>query len=107
MTTQEIQTAINEQQSIILDRQARLSSKDYIDNKVVDTIIQWARSGGTLAELKESVTTCVASYEGTPQDKEQWRSDINAAQQRISELEAEVPGDVDTDKNKDAEWQCP
>lgn len=95
MTTQEIQTAINEQQSIILDRQARLSSKDYIDNKVVDIIIQWARNGGTLAEMKELVTGCVASYEGTPQDKQQWRADINAAQQRIAELEAEVPEDLD------------
>lgn len=73
MTQQEIQTAINAQQSIILDREAQLKTKDYIGTKI-------AMGVATREDYADEIA-----------QTEQWRADINAAQAEIARLEAVGP----------------
>ena len=72
MNQQEIQTLINEQESVILDREARLTSTDYIAAKI-------AEGKATKEE-----------YAGKIAQRQQWRDDINAAQAEIERLETVV-----------------
>lgn len=73
MTQQEIQAAINEQQSIILDREAQLKTKDYIGTKI-------AMGVATRKDYADDIA-----------QTEQWRADINAAQAEIARLESVEP----------------
>lgn len=66
----EKQQLINEQQTIILDRQSKLSDSDYIAAKI--------------AEGKATKT----EYKAKIDERQQWRDDINAAQEEIARLEA-------------------
>ena len=77
MTRDEINMLINQQETIILDRQAKLSASDYIDNKIIEG-----------AATKEHYADRIA-------ERQQWRNDINAAQAEIKRLEALEP-DEDT-----------
>ena len=80
MTEEQIHQLINEQNTIILDREARLSSTDYIAAKI-------AEGKATKTEYKEKIA-----------ERQQWRDDINAAQEEIARLEAIEP-DQDEDSN--------
>ena len=73
MKQSEIIEAINAQQSIILDREARLTATDYIAAK--------------LAEGKATKT----EYSDKIAQRQQWRDDINAAQDEIERLKALDP----------------
>ena len=77
MTRDEINQLLNEQHTIILDRQAKLSASDYIDNKIIEG-----------AATKEHYADRIA-------ERQQWREDINTAQAEIKRLEALEP-DEDT-----------
>lgn len=77
MTRDEINQLLNEQHTIILDREGKLTSTDYIDNKIVEG-----------AATKEHYADRIA-------ERQQWRDDINAAQDEIKRLEALEP-DEDT-----------
>jgi len=70
MKQNEKQQLINEQQTIILDREAKLSGSDYIAAKI--------------AEGKATKT----EYAAKIAERQQWRDDINAAQEEIARLEA-------------------
>ena len=70
MDKQEKQQLINEQQSIILDRESRLTSTDYIAAKI-------AEGHATREEYAEKIAL-----------RQQWRDDINAAQAEIERIEA-------------------
>ena len=80
MTKEQIHQLINEQNTIILDREARLSSTDYIAAKI-------AEGKATKSEYADKIT-----------ERQQWRDDINAAQEEIARLEAIEP-DQDEDSN--------
>ena len=73
MDKQEKQQLINEQQSIILDRESRLTSTDYIAAKI-------AEGKATREEYSEKIA-----------QRQQWRDDINAAQAEIERLENLTP----------------
>lgn len=73
MTRDEINMLINQQETIILDRQAQLSTTDYIDNKIVEG-----------AATKEHYADRIA-------ERQQWRNDINTAQAEIERLKALEP----------------
>lgn len=73
MTQQEKQELLNEQYTTILDREARLSSTDYIAAKI-------AEGKATKTEYKDQIA-----------DRQQWRDDINAAQEEITRIEAIEP----------------
>jgi len=73
MKKSEIIELINAQQTIILDREARLSSTDYIAAKIAEG-----------AATKEEYADKIA-------ERQQWRDDINAAQTEIARLEAIEP----------------
>lgn len=73
MKQAEIIEAINAQQSIILDREARLTATDYIAAKI-------AEGKATKAEYAEKIT-----------ERQQWRDDINAADAEIERLKALEP----------------
>lgn len=73
MKKYEIDTLINEQQSIILDREGKLTSTDYIAAKI-------AEGKATTEEYAEKIA-----------QRQQWRDDINAAQDEIKRLEAIEP----------------
>lgn len=73
MKQSEIIEAINAQQSIILDREAKLSSTDYIAAKI--------------AEGKASK----AEYADKIAERQIWRDDINAANAEIERLKALKP----------------
>ena len=73
MKLEEINDAIQRQEEIILDRKAHLSKTDYIAAKI-------AEGAATKAEYQEQLA-----------ERQQWREDINAANERIEELEKEVP----------------
>ena len=73
MNQQEIQTLINEQESVILDREAGLTSTDYIAAKI-------AEGKATKEEDADKIA-----------QRQQWRDDINAAQAEIARLEAMEP----------------
>ena len=80
MKKYEIDALINEQQTIILDREGKLSSTDYIAAKI-------AEGKATKSEYADKIT-----------ERQQWRDDINAAQEEIARLEAIEP-DQDEDSN--------
>ena len=77
MKQSEIIEAINAQQSIILDREGKLSSTDYIAAK--------------LAEGKATKT----EYADKIAERQTWRDDINAAQAEIDRLKALEPDPED------------
>ena len=69
MKKYEIDTLINEQQTIILDREGKLSSTDYIAAKI-------AEGKATKSEYADKIA-----------ERQQWRDDINAAKDEIERLE--------------------
>ena len=73
MKKYEIEALINEQQTIILDCEAKLTSTDYIAAKI--------------AEGKATK----ADYAGKIAERQQWRDDINAAKKEIKRLESIEP----------------
>ena len=73
MKESEIIDAINAQQHIILDREAKLTATDYIAAKI-------AEGKATKAEYADKIA-----------ERQQWRDDINAADDEISRLEALEP----------------
>ena len=73
MTQAEIIEAINTQESIILDRESKLSSTDYIASKI-------AEGKATKAEYADKIA-----------QRQRWRDDIKAAQDEIARLEAVEP----------------
>ena len=73
MKQAEIIEAINAQESIILDREGKLSSTDYIAAKI-------AEGKATKDEYANKIV-----------ERQQWRDDINAAQAEIERLEAIEP----------------
>ena len=73
MKQAEIIEAINAQQSIILDREGKLTSTDYIAAKI-------AEGKATTEEYADKIA-----------QRQQWRDDINAAQAEIERLESLEP----------------
>ena len=73
MTKAEIIELINEQNTIVLDREAKLTSTDYIAAKI-------AEGKATKAEYAEKIA-----------ERQTWRDDINAAKEEIARLEAIDP----------------
>jgi hypothetical protein len=73
MTKAEIIELINEQNTIILDREAKLTSTDYIAAKI-------AEGKATKAEYAEKIA-----------ERQAWRDDINAAKDEIARLESIEP----------------
>ena len=73
MKESEIIDAINAQQHIILDREAKLTATDYIAAKI-------AEGKATKAEYADKIA-----------ERQQWRDDINAADDEIARLEALEP----------------
>lgn len=73
MTKAEIIELINEQNTIILDREAKLTSTDYIAAKI-------AEGKATKAEYAEKIA-----------ERQAWRDDINVAKEEIARLEAIEP----------------
>ena len=77
MKQAEIIEAINAQDTIILDREAKLTATDYIAAKI--------------AEGKATKT----EYAAKIAERQQWRDDINAAQTEIERLKAIEPDPED------------
>lgn len=77
MKKYEIDALINEQQTIILDREGRLTSTDYIAAKI-------AEGKATKSEYADKIA-----------ERQQWRDDINAAQAEIDRLKALEPDPED------------
>ena len=73
MTKEQIHQLINEQNTIILDREAHLTSTDYIAAKI-------AEGKATKDEYADKIA-----------ERQTWRDDINAAQEEIARLEAIEP----------------
>ena len=73
MKKYEIDALINEQQTIILDREGKLTSTDYIAAKI-------AEGKATKTEYADKIA-----------DRQGWRDDINAAKAEIDRLEAIEP----------------
>ena len=73
MKKYEIEALINEQQTIILDREGKLTSTDYIAAKI-------AEGKATKTEYADKIA-----------DRQGWRDDINAAKAEIERLEAIEP----------------
>ena len=73
MKQDEIQQLINEQYTIILDSESRLTSTDYIAAKI-------AEGKATQEEYADKIA-----------ERQTWRDDINAAQDEIARLEAIEP----------------
>ena len=73
MKKYEIDKLINEQQTIILDREGKLTSTDYIAAKI-------AEGKATKSEYADKIA-----------ERQQWRDDINAAKAEIERLEALEP----------------
>ena len=73
MKKYEIDALINEQQTIILDREGKLTSTDYIAAKI-------AEGKATKTEYADKIA-----------DRQRWRDDINAAKDEIERLEALEP----------------
>lgn len=73
MKKYEIDALINEQQTIILDREGKLTSTDYIAAKI-------AEGKATKSEYADKIA-----------ERQQWRDDINAAKAEIERLEALEP----------------
>ena len=70
MTQQEKQSLLNEQYLIVNNAEAQLKATDYIAAKI-------AEGKATKTEYKESI-----------EQRQQWRDQINAAQEEITRLEA-------------------
>lgn len=77
MKQAEIIEAINAQQSIVLDREGKLSSSDYIAAKI-------AEGKATKTEYADKIT-----------QRQTWRDDINAANAEIERLKALKPDHED------------
>lgn len=77
MKQSEIIEAINAQQSIILDREGKLTSTDYIAAKI-------AEGKATKTEYADKIA-----------ERQTWRDDINAAKDEIERLEALEPDPED------------
>ena len=77
MKQAEIIEAINAQQSIILDREGKLSSTDYIAAKI-------AEGKATKAEYADKIA-----------QRQTWRDDINAANAEIERLKSLEPDPED------------
>ena len=73
MTQTEINEAINAQESIVLDREARLTATDYIAAKI-------AEGKATKTEYADKIA-----------ERQTWRDDINAANAEIERLKALEP----------------
>ena len=73
MKKYEIDALINEQQTIILDREGKLTSTDYIAAKI-------AEGKATKSEYADKIA-----------ERQQWRDDINTAKDEIERLEALEP----------------
>ena len=73
MKKYDIDALINEQQTIILDREGKLTSTDYIAAKI-------AEGKATKTEYADKIA-----------DRQGWRDDINAAKAEIERLEAIEP----------------
>lgn len=73
MKKYEIDALINEQQTIILDREGKLTSTDYIAAKI-------AEGKATKEDYAEKIT-----------QRQQWRDDINDANAEIERLKAIEP----------------
>ena len=73
MKKYEIDKLINEQQTIILDREGKLTSTDYIAAKI-------AEGKATKSEYADKIA-----------ERQGWRDDINAAKDEIERLEAIEP----------------
>ena len=73
MKKYEIDALVNEQQTIILDREGKLSSTDYIAAKI-------AEGKATKTEYADKIA-----------ERQQWRDDINAAKDEIERLDALEP----------------
>ena len=73
MKKYEIDALINEQQTIVLDRESKLTSTDYIAAKI-------AEGKATKNEYADKIA-----------ERQQWRDDINAAKDEIERLEALEP----------------
>ena len=77
MKQAEIIEAINAQESIVLDREGKLSSTDYIAAKI-------AEGKATKSEYADKIT-----------QRQVWRDDINAANAEIERLKALEPDPED------------
>ena len=73
MKKYEIDALINEQQTIVLDREGKLSRTDYIAAKI-------AEGKATKTEYADKIA-----------ERQQWRDDINAAKAEIKRLETIEP----------------
>ena len=73
MKKYEIDALINEQQTIVLDREGKLTSTDYIAAKI-------AEGKATKTEYADKIV-----------ERQQWRDDINAAKAEIERLKALEP----------------
>lgn len=73
MKREEINRLLNEQYSVRLDREAKLTSTDYIANKI-------AEGKATQEEYAEKIA-----------QRQQWRDEINAANEEIEKLKAIEP----------------
>ena len=73
MKKYEIDELINEQQTIILDREGKLTSTDYIAAKI-------AEGKATKSEYADKIA-----------ERQTWRDDINAANAEIERLKALEP----------------
>ena len=73
MKKYEIDALINEQQTIILDREGKLTSTDYIAAKI-------AEGKATKTEYADKIA-----------ERQTWRDDINAAKEEIARLESIEP----------------
>lgn len=73
MKKSEIIEQINAQQTIVLDREGKLTATDYIAAKI-------AEGKATKAEYADKIA-----------ERQQWRDDINAAKEEIARLEAIEP----------------
>ena len=78
MKKYEIDALINEQQTIILDREGKLTSTDYIAAKI-------AEGKATKSEYADKIA-----------ERQQWRDDINAAKDEIERLGALEPDPEET-----------
>lgn len=77
MKKSEIIEAINAQETIILDREAKLTATDYIAAKI-------AEGKATKTEYADKIA-----------ERQQWRDDINASQAEIDRLNALEPDPED------------
>ena len=83
MKKYEIDALINEQQTIILDREGKLSSTDYIAAKI-------AEGKATKSEYADKIA-----------ERQQWRDDINTSKDEIERLEALEPDPEDVPETAD------